>query len=162
METSYILPMLAQALLAMFFASAVNDLLVRGYWLALLKKEGLMKWYIAITTILYTLDDCWNEGITGINLAFSAMLGISLSYTVRKTGSLWMCMGIHWGSNMMYRVMYGLNGQGIWKLENVQEHVRFDFLSLLITALLFPLIFLLLNVWPWKVNKRRLLLLLKK
>ncbi len=155
MESSYILPMLAQAFLAMFFASAINDLLIRGYWLAFLRKEELMKCYIGITTILYALDDCWNERITGTNLAFSAVLGISLAYSVRKTGSVWMCIGIHWGSNMMYRVMYGLNGQGIWKLVNVQENVSFDFVSLLITALLFPLLFLLLKVWPWKVDERR-------
>jgi hypothetical protein len=154
MDASYIFPMLAQALLAMFFASAINDLMIRGYWLPFLKKENLMNWYIVITTFLYTLDDCWHAGVDLINLVFSAILGISLAYTVFKTRAIWMCLGIHWGSNMMYRIMYGFNGQGIWKLENVTENVLFDYVSLFITALLFPILYWILKVFPWQAGEQ--------
>ncbi|WP_242920385.1 CPBP family intramembrane glutamic endopeptidase [Pontibacter liquoris] len=145
MEAGYIYPLLAQALLGMFFAAAINDLLIRGYWFAFCRKEHQMKWYLLLATVLYALDDSWNEGFDVMNLAFSAVLGISLAYTVLKTGSIWMAIGIHWGGNMMYRLIAGFDGQGIWKLEHVTEGVQYEYVSLLVTALLFPVVYLLLK-----------------
>ena len=145
MDGAYIAGMLAQALFGMLLAAAINDVLIRGYWLAYCQKANLMKWYLVITTVLYALDDSWNEGIEGINLVFSAVLGISLAYTVLKTGSIWMAIGIHWGSNMMFRMMAGFNGQGVWQLEQVKEGVTFEWISILITALIFPVVYLLLR-----------------
>ncbi|WP_461489231.1 CPBP family intramembrane glutamic endopeptidase [Pontibacter sp. HJ8] len=144
-DSSYIAGMLAQALLGMLFAAAMNDVLIRGYWLAYCKKADLMKWYLGLTTVLYALDDSWNEGISGINLVFSAVLGISLAYTVIRTGTIWMAIGIHWGSNMMYRVMAGFNGEGIWQLEQVKDGEMYEWISIGITALLFPVVYLLLK-----------------
>jgi len=145
MDAAYIYPMLAQALLGMFFASAINDLMIRGYWLAFCKRENLMKWYLLLTTLLYALDDFWNEDFGLMNLLFSAVLGITLAYTVLKTGSIWMAIGIHWGGNVLYRMMSGFDGQGIWKLQNVTEGVQYEYVSLLITALMFPVVYLLLH-----------------
>ena len=145
MDGGYIAGMLAQALLGMLLAAAINDVLIRGYWLAYCQKANLMTWYLVITTVLYALDDSWNEGINGVNLVFSAVLGISLAYTVLKTGSIWMAIGIHWGSNMMFRVMAGFNGQGVWQLEQVKEGITYEWISILITALIFPLVYLLLR-----------------
>jgi membrane protease YdiL (CAAX protease family) len=104
-----------------------------------------MKWYLLIATLLYAFDDSWNEGIDVMNLVFSAILGISLAYSVLKTGAIWMTIGIHWGGNMLFRMMAGFNGQGIWKLQNVAEGVQYEYISLLITALMFPVVYLLLR-----------------
>ena len=145
MDGSYIAGMLAQALLAMLLVSAINDVLVRGYWLPYFRENNLMLWYILVTTVLYALDDSWNEGITVTNLSFSAVLGVSLAYTVLKTGTIWMAIGIHFGSNMMYRAMAGFNGQGIWQLDGVKEGAVYEWVSVLITALLFPVVYLLLR-----------------
>ncbi len=145
MDSSYIAGMLAQALLAMLLVSAINDVLIRGYWLPYFRKNNLMLFYILVTTILYALDDSWNEGITWINLVFSAVLGLSLAYTVVKTGSIWMAIGIHWGSNMMFRAMAGFDGQGIWQLGQVKDGPLYEWVSILVTALLFPILYLLLR-----------------
>ncbi|MFD2245642.1 CPBP family intramembrane glutamic endopeptidase [Pontibacter ruber] len=154
MDAGFIYPMLALALLGMFFSSAINDLMIRGYSFAFCKKENLLRWYLILATVLYALDDSWNEGIDVMNLVFSAVLGISLAYTVLKTGSIWMTIGIHWGSNVMYRMMSGFDGQGIWKLENVTEGVQYEYISLLVTALLFPIVFLLLRNKNWQTEEK--------
>ncbi|WP_242928570.1 CPBP family intramembrane glutamic endopeptidase [Pontibacter vulgaris] len=145
MDASYIYPMLALALLGMFFASAINDLMIRGYSFAFCKKENQLRWYLIFATVLYTLDDSWNEGFDIMNLGFSAVLGISLAYTVVKTGSIWMAIGIHWGSNMMFRVMSGFDGQGVWQLDNMKDGFTYELISIVITALLFPVLYFLLR-----------------
>ena len=144
-DSGYIAGMLAQALLGMLFASALNDVLIRGYWLAFCRRADLMKWYLLLATVLYALDDFWNEGFGVINLLFSLVLGIALAYTVIKTGTIWMAIGIHWGSNMMFRAMAGFNGQGIWQLEQVNDGVLYEWISILVTALLIPVVYLLLR-----------------
>ncbi|MBB6612027.1 CPBP family intramembrane metalloprotease [Pontibacter sp. Tf4] len=145
MEASYIVPMLAQALFGMLLASAINDVICRGYWLPYFRKNNLMAFYILFTTIVYALDDSWNEGITITNFIFSAVLGISLAYTVVKTGTIWMAIGIHWGANMMYRAMFGFNGQGVWQVEQLQDGVVYEWVSIGTTALIFPIVYLLLR-----------------
>ncbi|MEJ8755795.1 CPBP family intramembrane glutamic endopeptidase [Pontibacter sp. H259] len=145
MDSGYILGMLAQALLAMLLVSAINDVLVRGYWLPYFRKNNLMPWYLLVTTILYALDDFWNEGMSITNFAFSMVLGLSLAYTVVKTGNIWMAIGIHWGSNMMFRAMAGFDGQGIWKLQNTKDGAVYEWVSILITALLLPVVYALLR-----------------
>lgn len=145
LEAGFIVPMLGQALLAMFFSSILNDITIRGYWFAFFRRRQLLAWYVIATTLLYTLDDIWNEGIDPLNLVFSAVLGLAFSYSVWKTGSIWMSLGLHWGGNMMFRVMYGFSGQGVWQLEKVQEGPLYEFLSLLITLFMLPAVYLVLK-----------------
>ncbi|OKL40215.1 CPBP family intramembrane glutamic endopeptidase [Pontibacter flavimaris] len=144
-DLSFILPMLAQALLAMFFSSILNDITIRGYWFACFKRRQLLTWYVFTATLLYALDDIWNAGFDPSNVVFSALLGASFAYTVLKTGSIWMSLGLHWGGNMMYRVMYGFDGNGVWQLENVQEGPLYEYISLLVTALMLPAVYFALK-----------------
>ncbi|MCX2740197.1 CPBP family intramembrane glutamic endopeptidase [Pontibacter anaerobius] len=145
MEPGFILPMLGQALLAMFFSSILNDITIRGYWFAYFKRRQLLAWYVFAATILYTLDDFWNEGLDPLNFVFSAILGAAFAYTVLKTGAIWISLGLHWGGNMMYRVMYGFDGNGVWQLENVQEGPLYDYISLGVTVLMLPAVYFILK-----------------
>ncbi|NDK55937.1 CPBP family intramembrane glutamic endopeptidase [Pontibacter fetidus] len=145
MDTGFIVGMLAQALLGMLLVSAINDIMIRGYWFAYLKKENLLKWFMLVTTVLYVADDFWNEGFGWQNIVFSALLGLALAYTVLKTNAIWMAIGIHFGSNMLYRVMAGFDGQGIFKMENFTDGTMYEYVGLTITALLLPLVYLLLR-----------------
>lgn len=142
MDTSYILNMLSLALLAMFFSSILNDVMIRGYWLAYFQKKNLMQGFLLTATLLYTLDDFWNEGLNLMNLAFSVVFGVTFAYAVLRTGSIWLGFGLHWGGNMMYRAMYGFDGQGILQLEETAEGMTYDYISLLVTALMFPVVYL--------------------
>jgi membrane protease YdiL (CAAX protease family) len=141
-DLDFALPLLGQALVGMFLASAVNDLMIRGYGLAFCRRFHLMAWYIVLTSVIYALDDSWNEGIQFNNLAFSLILGASLGYTVLKTGAIWMSVGIHWGGNVCFRVMSGFDGNGIVRVEHVVEGARFEYASMAVTALMFPVVVL--------------------
>ena len=141
-DLDFALPLLGQALVGMFLASAVNDLMIRGYGLAFCRRFHLMAWYVVITSIVYALDDSWNEGLQLDNLAFSLILGVSLGYTVLRTGAIWMSIGIHWGGNVCFRMMSGFDGNGIVRLEHVVDGARFEYASMVITALMFPVVVL--------------------
>jgi len=144
-DAAFALPLLGQALFGMFVASAINDLMIRGYGLAFCRRFELMRWYVLLTAVVYALDDSWNEGIDLGNLAFSAILGISLAWTVLRTGTLWMSIGIHWGGNVCYRFMSGFDGQGVPRLQHVVDGARFEYASLAVTALMFPVVVLVLR-----------------
>jgi membrane protease YdiL (CAAX protease family) len=144
-DLGFALPLLGQALVGMFLTSAINDLMIRGYGLAFCRRFHLMAWYLLLTSVVYALDDSWNEGFQPNNLVFSLILGVSLAYTVLRTGAIWMSIGIHWGGNMCFRVMSGFDGQGIARLEHVIDGARFEYASMAITVLLFPVVVLVLR-----------------
>jgi len=145
MPASYILNLLPLALLAMLFSSLLNDIMIRGYMLAFCRKKGHMRWYVPAATLLYVLDDLWNEGPGLMNMLFSILLGLAFAWTVYKTGSIWMSFSLHWGGNLVYRLMYGFDGQGIWKLENAVESPAYDYLSLAVTAGMLGAVYLVLK-----------------
>jgi membrane protease YdiL (CAAX protease family) len=153
-DAGYALPLLAQALVGMFLASAINDLMIRGYGLAFCRRFQLMAWYVLVTSVVYALDDSWNEGIQFNNLVFSLVLGVSLAYTVVKTGAIWMSIGIHWGGNTCFRVMSGFDGNGIARLEHVVDGVRFEYAGILVTALMFPLLVLAFRYFDARAQRR--------
>ena len=65
-----------------------------------------------------------------------------------------MSIGIHGGGNMCYRFMAGFDGQGVLRLEHVIEGARFEYAGLVVTALMFPLVVLVLR---WFVDRKSLL-----
>ena len=146
-DATFAVPMLGQALLGMLLASGINDVLVRGYGLAVCRRFGWMRWYVPLTALVYALDDTWNGGFDAMNLAFSFVLGLSLAYTVLRTGALWMSIGIHWVGNVFYRFMSGFDGQGVPVLEQVVDGAGFEVLSIAVTALLLPLLVLTTRAW---------------
>jgi hypothetical protein len=151
----FALPMLAQALVGMLLASAINDLAVRGFGLAFCRRFRLMAWYVLLTSLVYALDDSWNEGLHVGNLVFSLVLGAALAYTVVRTGAIWMSIGIHWGSNMFFRVMEGFDGRGVVRLAHVVDGARFEIVGIAVTALMLPLLMLLLDRRQYSPAERR-------
>jgi membrane protease YdiL (CAAX protease family) len=150
-----ILTMLGQALLAMLFSSILNNVTIHGYWFAFFRRRQLLAWYVFTATLLYALNESWNEGIDLLNHTFSAILGLAFACTVLRTGATWMSLGLHWGGNMMYRVMYGFNGQGIWQLEIGQEAPLYDYVSLAVTALMLPSVYFALKRSNYQAEEAR-------
>jgi membrane protease YdiL (CAAX protease family) len=151
----FALPLLAQAVVGMFLASAMNDLLFRGFGLALCRRFGIMGAYLVLSSLAYALDDSWNEGLDFGNLVFSFVLGVALAYTVLRTGAIWMSIGIHWGGNMCFRVMSGFDGTGIARVENVIDGARFEYAAIAVTALLLPLLVVVFRCLPRLVALRQ-------
>ena len=152
MSASYILNLLLLGALAMLFSSLLNDIMIRGYTLAFCRNGSTMRWYVPAATALYVLDDFWNGDASLVNILFSALLGLAFAWTVYKTGSIWMSFGLHWGGNLVYRLMYGFDGQGIWKLGNTVESPTFNYLSLAVTAAMFGLAYWALRKWNLKAG----------
>jgi membrane protease YdiL (CAAX protease family) len=145
MDAGFIVTLLIQALLGMLLASAINDLMIRGYWYAWCRRAGHLRWYVAIATGLYVLDDAWNVGFDPLDALFSLLLGIALAWSVLKTGRIFLSIGIHWGGNMVYRAMSGFDGQGVVRLANVQDGLQYEVVAIAVTALLIPAVYLLLR-----------------
>ncbi|HEY0899896.1 MAG TPA: CPBP family intramembrane glutamic endopeptidase [Sphingobacteriaceae bacterium] len=145
MPAQYILEILMMGAIAMLFSSLLNDIVIRGYVFAAGTKFNFLGMFILAAGILYVLDDSWKAGFSWINVVFSAILGFTFAYTVFNTGSIWMSFGLHWGGNMMFRVMYGFDGQGVLKLQNQVEGLSYDLISLGVTALMFPIVYLVLK-----------------
>jgi len=145
MPGAYISQILITGAIAMLFSSLLNDIVIRGYVYAAAKKFGFVNLFLVISVVLYVLDDSWNAGFDWVNVIFSTLLGLAFAYSVLKTGSIWMSFGLHWGGNFMYRLMYGFDGHGILKLQGQVEGFWYEVISLGVTALMFPVVYLVLT-----------------
>lgn len=145
MPGAYILQTVLLAVVAMLFSSLLNDVVIRGYLYSAGQHHRLVKLFLPASVFLYVLTDAWMAGFGWVNLVFSGILGLAFGYTVLKTGSIWMSFGLHWGGNVMYRMMYGFNGQGILKLADGPDRTVYDLAGLGITALMLPVTFLVLE-----------------
>ncbi|KAA0549956.1 CPBP family intramembrane metalloprotease [Bacillus sp. BGMRC 2118] len=90
--------------------SLLNDLLVRGLVFSYFKTRLTFSQLFIFSVILYALDDCWNEGLSVQNIIFSISLGLSLTYSFFKSGSIWANTGIHMGLNVVYGLFFGVSG----------------------------------------------------
>lgn len=144
-EPSFVAMLMAKALVGMVLASAINDLMIRGYWHAWCQRTGRTGWFVVLATALYALDDTWNGGFTPLDVLFSLVLGIALAWTVLKTGRIWMSIGIHWGGNVVFRAMSGFDGRGAIEITAIKEGTEYELTAIAITALLIPAVYWLLR-----------------
>ncbi|MEX2528366.1 MAG: CPBP family intramembrane glutamic endopeptidase [Gemmatimonadota bacterium] len=79
--------------------AAAEELLFRGYPLALLM-EGLgAKWGVGLTSGLFGLLHLANPGLTPLAVVNLFLAGVVLALLVIRTGSLWWAVGAHLGWN---------------------------------------------------------------
>lgn len=111
-ETQDMIWIIIQGLIGFGLGSTINDAITRGYVFAHLANK-IPIWAVwLISTMIYALDDAWNEGFSLQNTLFSLILGLSLAYAFIKTNAIWFTTGIHFGLNMMYCFFYGVGGSG--------------------------------------------------
>ena len=139
---------LLMVILTFFVGSFLNDIVVRGYVFGHLKERLPMKWVFIISLFLYALDDSWNEGFSISNTLFSLILGLSLTYAIYKTGSLWADTGMHWGLNVCYGIFNGTLGSSdggliITKFE--PESMFLEMISYIVPLFMFFFVYLLRN-----------------
>ncbi|WP_442593626.1 CPBP family intramembrane glutamic endopeptidase [Neobacillus sp. D3-1R] len=102
---------LLEVVVGYLLGSLINDIIIRGYLIGLLRNSLNVKWVLAISILIYALEDFWYAGFSLSNIIFSIILGLSLTYAFYKTGSIWANTGIHFGSNMFYGLMSGQLGK---------------------------------------------------
>lgn len=142
-----------------FVGSLINDLIVRGYVINLLKDKLHISWVFTISILIYALDDYWYAGFSMSNLIFSVILGLSLTYAFYKTGSIWADTGIHYGLNVAYGFFFGMVGSPGTSIFMVQEALNESLLSeviyYLIPALMFLTILLVIRLYNKLTNKKK-------
>ncbi|OIK16476.1 hypothetical protein BIV60_04165 [Bacillus sp. MUM 116] len=114
----------------------------------IIKERIPVKWVFIISLILYALDDSWNEGFSISNTLFSLILGLSLTYAIYKTGSLWADTGIHWGLNVCYGIFNGTLGSsdgGIIKTMYEPQSMFLEMISSIVPLFMFLFVYLLRN-----------------
>lgn len=89
----------ARLFLVLLVPAAAEEVLFRGYPLALLT-EGLgMKWGVGLTSGLFALLHLANPGLTPLAVMNLFLAGVVLALVVIRTGSLWWAIGAHLGWN---------------------------------------------------------------
>ncbi|MCA0756546.1 CPBP family intramembrane metalloprotease [Paenibacillus sp. N4] len=101
----------AEMLVVLFLGSLINDLIVRGYLFAQLRDKLPGAALIMLSSFIYALDDVWLAGFDIRSAYVSVLLGLSLGYTLYRTGSIWMNTGLHGGLNMITALVYGIPGR---------------------------------------------------
>lgn len=85
--------------LLLLIPAAAEEVLFRGYPLALLKDGLGMKWAIGLTSGLFGLLHLSNPGLTPLAAVNLFLAGLLLALVVIRTGSLWWAIGVHLGWN---------------------------------------------------------------
>ncbi|MEH7178167.1 CPBP family intramembrane glutamic endopeptidase [Neobacillus vireti] len=109
-EPSELLMPVLMIIVGFFMGSFINDLIVRGFVVNLLKDKMQIGWVFTISILIYALDDYWYAGFSLSNFIFSLILGLSITYAFYKTGSIWANTGIHYGLNVAYGLFFGMVG----------------------------------------------------
>lgn len=136
-------------MIGFFTGSLINDLIMRGYVINLLKNKLHIAWVFTISILLYALDDYWYAGFSLSNMIFSVILGLSLTYAFYKTGSIWANTGIHYGLNVAYGLFFGMVGSPESSIIIVKENINETMLSEVLYYLI-PTIMFLLVLWVMK------------
>jgi hypothetical protein len=130
--------LLAMAAFGMFLSSATDDILVRGYLFRHLSPYLSQRVLILGTAAVYVLNHVFYAELTPLFCLRLALLGVVFAYTLARTGSLWLAIGLHWGGNVMYRMRNGFDPRqgGIVQLTELSQPEWFGWLGVGATALM--------------------------
>ncbi|MFD2443938.1 CPBP family intramembrane glutamic endopeptidase [Bacillus sp. CGMCC 1.16607] len=144
---------LLEVIVGYLLGSIINDIMIRGYLITLLKDKLSMKWVLSISITVYALEDFWYAGFSLDNIIFSIVLGFSLTYAFYKTGSIWANTGIHFGLNMVYGLLFGQMGKPNSSLLIINESSK-EFLLSQIVDLAVPFMMFLFMLWAIRFYKK--------
>lgn len=102
---SAIIKVLPLTLLMTFFPSIAEDILTRGYLYAHLQKILKPAAFILLSSLFYVLNHIWRLTEGAHVLCYLFILGIVLAWALIYTKSLWLTLGIHWGSNIAFEMI---------------------------------------------------------
>jgi len=84
------------------FPSLAEDILTRGYLKAYWPEKWNLKGLILLSAVVYVLNHIFRINKPDVML-YLFILGLFLMWAFIATGSLWLTLGIHWGSNIAYQ-----------------------------------------------------------
>jgi len=89
------------------FPSLAEDILTRGFLKAYFPEKWNVKWLVPLSASVYTLNHIFRLNKPDV-LLYLFILGLLLMWSYSVTGSLWLTLGIHWGSNIAYQFFTNL------------------------------------------------------
>lgn len=99
--TAMIMPVLMFAA-GTLLPSLAEDILTRGYLRAWWPQRWKTGWIVPVSAVVYVLNHIFRLNMPDVML-YLLVLGLLLMYCYTLTGTLWLTLGIHWGSNMAYQ-----------------------------------------------------------
>ncbi len=82
--------------------SLAEDMLTRGYLRAWWPQRWKTGWIVPVSAVVYVLNHILRLNRPDVML-YLLILGLLLMYCYTLTGTLWLTLGIHWGSNIAYQ-----------------------------------------------------------
>ena len=87
--------------------SLAEDILTRGYLHAFWPEKWKLNWLVPVSAVVYVSNHIFRIGKPDVML-YLFILGLLLMWSYYKTGTLWLTLGIHWGSNIAYQFFVNL------------------------------------------------------
>ena len=82
--------------------SLAEDILTRGYLFAHLQNKLGRALFIFISALVFTLNHIFRLSHPDV-MVYIFMLGLLLAWCLVYTRSLWLTLGVHWGTNIAYQ-----------------------------------------------------------
>ncbi|MBC5993056.1 CPBP family intramembrane glutamic endopeptidase [Pontibacter cellulosilyticus] len=87
-----------------FWPSLAEDILTRGYLFKHLSKRMPANAWVLFSAVVYVLNHIWRLADHPSVLTYLFILGLVLATAMQLTKSLWLTLGIHWASNIVYYI----------------------------------------------------------
>lgn len=126
-------------LFANFPAAAAEDLLTRGYVFHFMREQPLVT-FVAISTLLYVFNHAIRLVTKPItDWFYLPFIGVTLAYTLARTGSLWLVIGLHQSINVTFYMMQQM--MEVKTTKNIRRRITYGVVAELIFLLIVVLVF---------------------
>ena len=107
MDWLNLIPQILLFALGTLLPSLAEDILTRGYLRAFWPEKWKLQWLVPVSATVYVLNHIFRLGKPDVML-YLFVLGWLLMWSYYKTGTLWLTLGLHWGSNITYQFFTNL------------------------------------------------------
>lgn len=126
-------------LFANFPAAAAEDLLTRGYVFYFMRDQPLVT-FVAISTLLYVFNHVIRLVTKPItDWFYLPFIGVTLAYTLARTGSLWLVIGLHQAINVTFYMMQQM--MAVKTTRNIRRRIAYGVVAELLFLLVVVLVF---------------------
>lgn len=139
-----------------------EELVARGYWLHIVKKDFNLILGVIISSSLFAASHLVNPHATWRVALIVFTMGLLLAYSKIRTSALWLPIGFHIGWNFFLTTIFGFSVSGINKFSLLQNSIsgpewllggKFGLEDGLLILLAFP--FGMIAVYLWTQNRVR-------
>lgn len=100
-------------LLVFIMVGIAEELLNRGFLMAVLRRCRNLYVIMFIPSVIFGLIHLWNPGVTFFSVLNIILVGLLFSLMFIKSGNIWMCIGYHITWNLFQGVVYGMPVSGL-------------------------------------------------